>query len=92
MDNVQRHKQITDDMHKTYKDKNADYGNSFALTRNKYNKHFPVIMIRLHDKFTRLETLLLNSQAPKVQESIQDTLLDLANYCIMEVIEMEKEG
>ena len=42
-------------------------------------------MIRLMDKLERLKALY-NSPA-LVDESIEDTLLDLANYAIMEVVE-----
>ena len=70
----------------TFKEKNADYGNSFEKVRTKYNKYFPVILIRLSDKFERISSLLLKQSTQKVSdESVEDTLLDLANYAIMEV-------
>jgi hypothetical protein len=37
------------------------------------------ILLRLQDKFTRLENLL-QSDTPKVAESIEDTILDAINY------------
>jgi hypothetical protein len=37
------------------------------------------IMLRMQDKFVRLENLLEND-TPKVAESIEDTLMDLINY------------
>ena len=46
--------------------------------------------IRLDDKLNRLKSLAKN-QAQVQDESIRDTLLDLANYAIMTVIEMELE-
>ena len=45
-------------------------------------------MVRIYDKVSRLETLLKKENKQLVNdESIEDTLIDLANYCIMEVIE-----
>lgn len=77
------HDDICQMLHETYKAKNADYGDSFALVRRKYPN---AILIRLNDKLNRLETLM-NGGKQHVDESIDDTLLDLANYCIMELVE-----
>lgn len=77
------HDDICQMLHETYKAKNADYGDSFALVRGKYPN---AILIRLNDKLNRLETLM-NGGKQHVDESIDDTLLDLANYCIMELVE-----
>ena len=41
------------------------------------------------DKYNRLKTLLSGAEQKVVDESIKDTLMDIANYCIMELIEME---
>jgi malate synthase len=81
-------KNLYDTLYKTYCDKNADYGDSFAKVRQKYNDRFPVILIRLQDKFQRLEQLLLNGNSKVKDESITDTLLDIANYCVMEICEL----
>lgn len=78
------HKEICNNLHETYEAKNADYGDSFALVRGKYPN---AILIRLNDKLNRLETLLNGSHQHVNDESIDDTLLDLANYCIMELVE-----
>lgn len=76
----------------TFNNKNRDYGNSFQKVREEY-KDFPVILIRLEDKFRRLKTLLtkLVTQQAVKDETIEDTLLDLANYAIMEVACMRKD-
>lgn len=52
--------------------------------------------IRLGDKFSRFKTLsrLTNSDSDEQQvtdESIRDTLMDLANYAIMTILEMDGE-
>lgn len=69
----------------TYRRKNADYGDSFVKVRNKYPNS---VLIRLNDKLNRLEMLMGRNQRAKVkEESIEDTLLDLANYALMELTE-----
>ena len=45
--------------------------------------------IRLGDKFSRFKTLSRGSEQKVNDESIRDTLIDLANYAIMTVVEME---
>ena len=88
IDKVNLHKEIVLDLNKLYKDKNSDYGDSFKRVRDKYPN---AILIRLEDKLSRLETLL-GGQTQKVKdESIRDTLVDLANYSILEIIEMDIE-
>ena len=81
------HKKICSELHETYKAKNADYGDSFALVRGMYPN---AILIRLNDKLNRLETLMSGGKQ-HVDESIDDTLLDLANYCIMELVERRND-
>lgn len=78
------HWTICRELHDTYKAKNADYGDSFAMVRNKYPN---AILIRLNDKLNRLETLMNGAEQKVNDESVDDTLLDLANYCIMELVE-----
>jgi hypothetical protein len=82
------HKSICAKMSDIYERKNHDYGDSFSILRK---EHKNSILIRIFDKYNRLKTLSrVNTQKVK-DESVKDTLLDLANYCIMEVIEMEIE-
>ena len=45
--------------------------------------------IRLGDKFSRFKTLSRGGEQKVNDESIRDTLIDLANYAIMTVVEME---
>ena len=47
-------------------------------------------MTRMEDKWNRLDNLTLNPENIQVKdESIEDTLIDLANYCLMTCIELE---
>lgn len=81
---VEMHSDICIVLNDTFERKNADYGDSFARVREKYPN---AILIRLNDKLNRLERLLDGADQQVASERIEDTLLDMANYCIMEVIE-----
>ena len=70
-----------------YEAKNHDYGDSFAKIYAKYGLQSTVI--RLWDKLLRLETL--SERTAKVEdETIEDTLMDIANYAVMTVMEMRE--
>lgn len=65
-----------------YKKKNKDYGNSFNESLNKYGL-LPTVL-RLTEKTKRLETLYLNNGSSSIKdENVDDTLKDIANYCII---------
>lgn len=75
-----------------YAKKNHDYGDSFHQTYIEEGMAMP--RIRLGDKFGRFKTLsrILSSDSDQqavTDESIRDTLLDLANYSIMTVLEID---
>lgn len=89
---VLRHKAICDELNKLYEKKNHDYGDSFHQTF--IEEGLAMTRIRLGDKFSRFKTLsrLTNSDSDQQQvtdESIRDTLMDLANYAIMTILEMD---
>jgi hypothetical protein len=88
MNKIEIHKSICKKSHTTYKDKNADYGDSFAKVRREYPE---AICIRLSDKLERLKVLLGGNVQHVKDESIDDTLLDMATYCIMELTERQFE-
>lgn len=48
--------------------------------------------IRLGDKFGRFKTLTLTGVQHVKDESIRDTLLDLANYALMTVVELDMQA
>ena len=80
--------EITNEMHELYIKKNSDYGESVTNTY----KDFGLVsfLVRMQDKLNRLKTL--NKKDSQVKdESIRDTLVDLANYAILAVIELDKE-
>lgn len=78
---------ITNSLTKIYQAKNQDYGNSFEKSLYKFG--LVASIIRLSDKMNRIESLS-QTKAKVKDESIEDTLLDLANYAIMTVIWLRK--
>ena len=83
--------QLADRMTDTYRRKNADYGDSFSRSLDKYG--IVAALVRISDKVNRIESLTANRQEAQVKdESIQDTLLDLASYAIMTAMWIEEQG
>lgn len=71
-----------------YRRKNATYGNSFGKSIEKYG--LIAALTRISDKFNRAENLILGAKNEVPDESISDTLIDMANYCLMTAYEIEK--
>lgn len=90
MDNLIEHAGICGELTNIYRKKNADYGNSFSRAVEKYG--LVSALTRISDKFNRLESLILHQTQEVKDESVEDTLLDLANYCIMTVMEIRTHG
>lgn len=84
MNKVEMHKDICKELTDLYEQKNSDYGNSFADLRKEYPNS---VCLRLTDKLNRLKSLYDNNETHKIAESLEDTLKDIANYAIMELIE-----
>ena len=74
------HEQVCEMLAKIYYAKNKDYGNSFDTTIDKFGDI--AFVVRASDKMMRLEQLVNNDAVVK-DESFDDTVKDLANYCIM---------
>lgn len=70
-----------------YSKKNPVYGNSFERSLKKYGKISG--LTRISDKFNRLEKIITNPDIETNDESLEDTLLDLASYCIMMKMALE---
>lgn len=88
MNKVERHMAICKDLNGVYERKNHDYGDSFHDTF--VEEGMAMARIRLSDKLNRFKKLSKAGSEQKVNdESIRDTLLDLANYAIMTVMEMD---
>lgn len=89
MKKVAHHRMICDEINELYAKKNHDYGDSFAQSFRE--EGMAMVRIRLGDKFNRLKALTRGGEQKVADESIRDTLIDLANYAIMTVLEMEGE-
>lgn len=88
MDKVYKHEQICKSLNELYARKNADYGDSFGKSFKEYG--LTMASIRLEDKLNRIKALS-KQEAQVSDESITDTLMDLANYAIMTLIEMSRD-
>ena len=84
---VQRHAEICKEINRLYEQKNHDYGDSVHQTF--VEEGMVMARIRLGDKLSRFKTLSRGCEQKINDESIRDTLIDLANYAIMTVLEME---
>jgi len=95
-DYLQRFKEITDEMYETTKRKNSDYtGDSCNAFKN-----FTMVeelssgkisteegfFTRMTDKMMRFGGFIKNGTLKVADEKIEDTLLDLAVYCILFVV------
>ena len=88
MNKTQLHKNICNYLTETYESKNKDYGDSFSKQFQEYGLISSAI--RLEDKLSRFKNLIKNEAQVK-DESIEDTLLDMANYAILTVMELREE-
>ena len=84
------HANLCDGLKELYRTKNSDYADSYAKVRDIIPES---ILVRLHDKLGRITQLMLNQKAGQEvkDESIEDTLRDLANYSLLELVEREFE-
>lgn len=82
---------IIKDMSKTYEAKNADYGDSVGDTYNKFGD--VSFLTRITDKYNRILSLSDKGSCGEVKdESLDDTILDLANYCVLWLVEREHKS
>lgn len=86
-DNVIQFRSICGELGILYERKNSDYGDSFHLSFLEEGMVMP--QIRLGDKYNRFKTLTKKGEQKVNDESIRDTLLDLASYAIMTVMELD---
>lgn len=82
-ESVIQFREIAKGMIETYVRKNHDYGNSFDKSLDKFGLIASVV--RIGDKMNRIESLV-QKKAMVQDESIRDTLLDMASYCVMTIM------
>lgn len=85
---VQLHKKICNELTALFERKNHDYGDSFHQTFAE--EGWPMVRIRLSDKLARVKALTRGDSQQVQDESLRDTLMDLANYAILAVMEMDR--
>lgn len=85
-DNV---RETVEDMADLYERKNADYGNAFEKSIDRFG--LQSVFVRIGDKVNRAFTLLTSGNSPLVEEKIADTLLDMANYAVLTQIYINKQ-
>jgi hypothetical protein len=89
MDKIARHKELCGQLHEIYKKKNEAYGDSFGKTFRELGVMSAVT--RIYDKFNRILALTQGAKNDIIEESVLDTLLDLSNYSLMSIIEIEEQ-
>lgn len=77
-------------MDKTFVVKNQRYGNSFEISLDKYG--IIAALTRISDKFNRAENLILNNDVGTDDETLLDTLIDMASYCAMTATYIKNGG
>lgn len=86
MDKVKKFKNIANGLADLYEKKNADYGDSFGKTFE--NLGIISAITRISDKYNRVVSLATKKEQKVKDEAIEDTLRDMASYCIMTLIEL----
>lgn len=82
--------EIVEEMKDIHTKKNADYGNNFHKRFEKWG--FLTALLRLSDKMERLENIYEKGEIQVKDESVYDTLIDLANYAVMTAVEIRNNN
>ena len=86
-EDADRFKEITDKMFETFKAKNHDYGSSFSNLFNECGMTYAYG--HMEEKLERVKSLM-KDEAKVNGEGMKDSLLDLANYAILTIMELDK--
>lgn len=89
MTKPEQHMELCKYLNELYAKKNHDYGDSFHTSF--VEEGLAMARIRLGDKLSRFKALSRQGERQVQDESMRDTLLDLANYAIMTVMELDTE-
>ena len=76
---------VLDEISQLHERKNHDYGDSFSKSFQEFGE--VAAIVRMSDKMERLKSLLKRDAL--VAESMRDTLIDLASYAVMTVVELD---
>lgn len=80
---------VTAEMLNMYERKNADYGNSFAETIREFG--FIPAVARINDKLKRVKNMVFGQEMNIKDESLRDNLMDIANYCVLTIMELDNQ-
>lgn len=85
---MSKHKALLNTLADTYRTKNADYGNAFS----DLYKEIGIVYAYAHlaEKLHRIKSLMTHKELV-TGESMRDSLLDLANYALLTIIEVDRE-
>lgn len=84
---IDDHKLLCDFLHSLYVSKNRDYGDSMHPLYEEYG--LTAFMIMFSIKISRIKSLMAKGSAKF--ESLEDSLIDLANYAIIAAVELRAE-
>ena len=92
----QKYMDIINKLKETFLKKNHDYGSSVKKNYDKFetygkNEGLKYVFGRIAEKHDRLENLIYGDHPNQVtDESIEDTLLDMANYAILAAVSIQE--
>ena len=92
----QKYMDVINKLKVTFLKKNHDYGSSVKKNYDKFaaygkNEGLKYVFGRIAEKHDRLENLIYGDHTNQVtDESIEDTLLDMANYAILAAVSIQE--
>ena len=84
-DKLRIHKELTDKIHHLYETKNMDYGDSMHPLFEEYG--LTAFLVLFEIKINRIKSLQYKSSH---YESLEDSLMDLANYSLIALTEIQQ--
>ena len=81
---------VLDEMKELHAKKDKDYGSAFHKSFEELGATAGVV--RLNDKMERVKSLVKNGKAEVKDESLLDTLEDMASYAVMLYVELKNKG
>lgn len=78
---------VLNEMRDLHAKKNKDYGDAFHKSFEEFGVTAGVV--RLNDKMERVKSLVKNGKAEVKDESLMDTLKDMASYAVMLYVELQ---
>ena len=92
----QKYMDVINKLKETFLKKNHDYGSSVKKNYDKFeaygkNEGLKYVFGRIAEKHDRLENLIYGTHTNQVtDESVEDTLLDMANYAILAAVSIQE--